>query len=215
MITQAKWINFGVAAACSLLAACNGGLGAASPPSRYYVLSSVEATAQPSPAQYREGPVVGVATVTMPEYLKNSGILTRDRTNEIVRAEFDQWAGPLSDEITRVLSENLSVLLQSDRVVSASGRRSAPLDYLIDVDLGRFERDPSGVIHLNAHWSVWRDDGRALVTMKRSRLTEPLSGPGYGEIAGAMSSALQKLSREIAAVVQSEMNVKPRQSAKK
>jgi uncharacterized protein len=216
MTMQAKWFGFVSAAACSLLAACSGGLGSASPPSRYYVLSSVEAVAQPSSAQYREGPIIGVASVTVPEYLRNSGILTRDRTNEVVRAEFDQWAGPLSDEITRELSENLSVLLQTDRIVSASGRRAAALDFLVDVELARFERDPNGIIRLTALWSVWRDDGRVLVAMRKSRLSETPQGTGYGDVAVAMSSVLQNLSRDIAAAVQSEMNSsRSRQSAKK
>ena len=51
-----------------------------------------------------------VGPIRMALYLDRSDIVIRDSQNQIRLAEFSQWAGPLHENFSRVLAENLSVL---------------------------------------------------------------------------------------------------------
>jgi uncharacterized lipoprotein YmbA len=180
-----------------LLSAC-AGLRGETVPTRYYVLSPVTHDASADSARAQEGPVVGVTPIDLPEYLNQPGITTRGAANEVVRAEFDQWAGPLADEVMRVVGENLSRMLPSDRVTVASSGRTVPLDYVLEIEIASFERDQSGQVQLIARWTVFRDSDQSLVTMRTSRISRPAAETDYNSIVSAMSAALADLCGEIA-----------------
>ena len=64
---------------------------------------------------------IGVGPVSIPDSLDRSQIVTLSGGNEVIIAEFDRWYGSCRDEIARVMTENLSALLPSQRVVSMPG----------------------------------------------------------------------------------------------
>jgi len=185
-----------------VLAACSGPLGGTPVATRYYVMGTAAPPTEADAEAAKSGPVVGVAPVVLPEYLNNPGIVTRDKNNEIVRAEFDQWAGPLGDEIARAVAENLSVMVPTDRVTVAVGRGIlVPLDDLIEIEIAAFERDGSGAVHLVTRWSLFRDSGQTLVTMRRSRFQKAAATVAYGDTVATMSQIVEELSREIAETI--------------
>jgi uncharacterized lipoprotein YmbA len=180
-----------------LLSACSSLRGEITP-TRYYVLNPVARDASVDAARAQAGPAIGVTPVDLPEYLNQPGITTRGPANEVVRAEFDQWAGPLADEVTRVVGENLSRMLPSDRVTVASSGRTVPLDYIVEIEIASFERDQSGQVQLIARWTVFRDSDQSLITMRTSRISRPAAETDYNSIVSAMSAALADLCGEIA-----------------
>ncbi|HTY65139.1 MAG TPA: PqiC family protein [Alphaproteobacteria bacterium] len=186
----------------SLFLGLASGLGGCTPgpsaPTHYYVLT---ATAPADPAAPRgsvgTGPSVELARVALAEYLNQPNIVTRVQTNEVQRAENDLWAGPLADDITRTVGENLSLMLPTDHLsVSGSGQASSA-SYTVEVEIVRFDRDAQNVVHLIARWAVTRNDGRKLVAMRRSSFEQSSSGDYAGTVA-AMSRALSDLCAEIA-----------------
>src|SRR3546814_11447622 len=88
-----------------------------------------------------EDAVIAVAPVTLPAYLDRPDIVTRSTDNRLELADFDDWAEPLDDNITRVLAENLGHLLRTDRVVVLPSASDA-IDTEVRVDISRFEREP-------------------------------------------------------------------------
>ena len=79
------------------------GCGGSSAPSKFYLLSSLAK----SDAQTRnpESPVrlaVGVGPVEVPAYLDRPQIVTRLSLNTLRLAEFDKWAEPLKDTVSRI-----------------------------------------------------------------------------------------------------------------
>jgi uncharacterized lipoprotein YmbA len=62
----------------------------------------------------------------VPQYLNQSGLVTKTSENEIDVALDDQWVGPLADNIAAVLSENISLMIPSDRVPSGNRRLRTP-----------------------------------------------------------------------------------------
>ena len=66
--------------------------------------------------------VVAVGPVAIPDYLDRPQILTRSGPSELQLAEFERWAGSLEKDVSRVLAENLSTLLEKDHVIVLRSR---------------------------------------------------------------------------------------------
>jgi len=172
---------------------------------RFYTLSPLSAPGEPSktvPAE--QGIAVAVGPVTVPDYLNRPQILTRSGPSEHKLAEFERWAGSLEEDVSRVLAENLSVLLSKDRVTVLRWGGDAtlfPADYRVGVDLVRFEGAIGESVTLAARWSVHREEDKKILSARESNVREPVEGQDYDALVGAMSRALATLSREIAAAI--------------
>jgi uncharacterized protein len=185
---------------CGMLSGCAALLGGQSAPINYYLLSPV--TVASPPKSDGGGPIFAVAPVRVPQYLNQSGLVTKTSENEIDVALDDQWVGPLADNIAAVLSENISLMIPSDRVVQLPVSASVPVDYEVRLEIVGFERQPDGSVLLVARWTVFGDGGRRLVAMSRSDFRAVDVANDYPAITRAMSSLLAALSREIASTLQ-------------
>jgi len=181
-----------------LLSACGG---ASNPPYRYYVLTAAAGSPATGPGPAQRGPLIGVAPVNLPGYLDQAGITTRASGNEVTRAELDRWAGPLGQEVARVVGENLSVMVPTERLTVGQTGRSVPYDYLVEIEIVTFDRDQGGTVQLIARWSLFRENGDTLATMRTSRISRPASGSDYNSDVAAMSGALEDLCRDIASAI--------------
>ena len=142
---------------------------------------------------------IGVGPIKIPDYLDRPQMATRSTPSSIQFAEFDKWAESLGNNLTRVIAENLSILLSTDRVLVFPWPESMNVLYQVTVDVTKLEYTPDGKVTLVAGWSVFGDDGKKLLAMKRSRLTVPVQSTGFEAIASAQSRAVEDMSREIAA----------------
>ena len=127
---------------------------------------------------------------------------TRSTPNSLQFAEFDKWAEPLEKNLTRVLAENLSILLSTDRVVVFPWPGSMQVLYQVTVDVTQMEYTPDGKAMLVAGWSVFGNNGEKLLEIKRSRIIVPVESTGFEAIASAQSRAVGEMSREIAACIE-------------
>jgi uncharacterized lipoprotein YmbA len=170
---------------------------------KFYVMTPLTDSAlapQPSvtPSDTLQRVVVALAPVDIPRYLDRPQIVTRVSPNELNLAEFDQWAEPLPDHITRVLAENLRRLLNPHGIdVSPDPSPNRP-DYQVSVQIMRFEREADDGCVLQAGWALMDERDRSVRVQTRFDVSIPLEASGYNEIVGAMSRALGALSRDIA-----------------
>jgi uncharacterized protein len=179
------------------LAGCVG----SSAPARLYVLTpGPEATGDPPGVQGPCSLALGVGPVQLPDLLDQAQIVTRRRADEIDRAEFDRWAEPLADSVPRVLVEDLSALVKTERVALFPWDPEQAVRYQIAVNVLRFDGALGGDVVLDARWRILAADGTERA-VHRSVLTQPTGGPGYEAVVAAMSRALTALSREIAATL--------------
>ena len=189
---------------CALLAAGTlmcGFLGCArTPQPRFYLLGTPPGlTAQTRVAQEI---AVTVGPIQLPEYLDRPQIVTRSgSSNEVRLAQFDRWAEPLKDTFGRVLADNLSVLLSTQRVTVFPRRGSGQADYQVTVDVTRFDGEPGGEVVLSARWTILKGSGGEAVVTRKFHLNEPVVGDDFAALVTAKSQALAQLSREIAAAV--------------
>ncbi|MFA5180983.1 MAG: PqiC family protein [Syntrophales bacterium] len=176
---------------------------ATSPPSRFYTLSGISKSDNASPLVIAKEGTIGVGPISIPDSLDRPQIVTLSGENEVGIAEFDRWSGSCRDEIARVMTEDLSALLPSQRVVSyAWGRRISP-NRQITVDILRFDGVLGKTVILKANWAILEENGTKTILVRRSDISEPVNGGDYAAFVAALSRALGKLSREIAAAVQS------------
>lgn len=189
-------------AAWTLLAGA-GLPGCSSAPARLYVLTPMARPAAPVEAAVGRGTSrsVGVQLVTLPEYLDRPEIVSFTTPHELSGNRDDRWAERLPSNVTRVLVENLSILLGTDRVRSAPSRDMDRFDCEVSVAFDRFERTASGDIVLDAHWTI-RDGATQKVQVRdQTRLATRVPGDGYAAQVAAMNDNLTALSRAIAAAI--------------
>lgn len=187
-----------VACLIYLLTGCFG----TSMPTRFYTLSPPENRIGPAPTVYDA--VLAVGPVNIPDYLDRRQIVSRTGQNGIVLAEFDQWGGPLEDEITRVLVTGIAERMASLHIAVMFGKFPAMADtgrdFRIPVKLSRFDGARGGKVVLNAVWGAVekRDKREKYLFTQESAITEDVTGDSYEALVAAMGRAVGKLGREMA-----------------
>src|SRR5262245_27125341 len=87
------------------------------PPTHFYLLPSRSSGDTASPASVGQRDLtLAVGPVTVPPYLDRPQIVTRTSPAKLTLADFEQWAGPLADTTARVLSEDLALVIPTERV---------------------------------------------------------------------------------------------------
>lgn len=144
---------------------------------------------------------VGVGPVDMPDYLDRPQIVTRVNPGEVRLAEFERWAEPLKENFTRVLGENLSQRLATDRIAIFPWTGAPHIDYRVVVEVIRFDGAPGNAVILNARWSIIEEEAQKTLVEKRSVISVPTEGRDFGALVAAQSKAVAALSSEIAAAI--------------
>ena len=134
-------------------------------------------------------------------YLDRVDIVIRDSQNQIRLAEFSQWAGPLQENFSRVLAENLSVLLATDKVGIFPGTRAMSFDFNVTVDVTRFDGMPGQKADLRARWAVLDQNREKMLFEKHTVLNHPTKNDSLEALIAAESRTLADLSREIAEAI--------------
>ena len=186
-----------VALAVSILAVSGCSTG---PPARLYVLTVLPRAESVPPASGVRGMSLGVGPVELPQYVNRPQIVTGQHSSELRSAATAQWAEPLQDGFTRVLAENLSLLLATDRVALFPWKTFAP-EYQVVVEVTHFLGQTGGEVSLVALWSILNKDGREALVSKKSSFRESTGSSEYEALAAAMSRTVAALSRDIAAAL--------------
>lgn len=168
---------------------------ASTPPSRFYTLSAVAVpAAAPSNVSVAVGPVSVPADVDRPQFVVSAG------PNQVRLDEFNRWASPLQNGISRVVAENLVMLLGTPRVTLFPQTLSADADYRAAIEVQSFASAPGEAAMLDAVWTVRRmKDGKTATG--RTTVREPVQEKGFDALAAAHSRAVGRLSQDIAGAV--------------
>jgi uncharacterized protein len=178
-------------------------VGCASAPSRFYTLNST-AKADGSPAASY---AVIVGPVSIPAEVDRPQFTVQVAPNQIAVDEFNRWAAPLGDNIARVVAGDLAVLLGTSRV-AAVPLANFNADYLVTIDIQKFESVPDKSAQISAVWVVRKTSGGA-VRSGRTVASEPVTGNDFDALAAAHSRALARVSGDIAAAIRSAADEKP------
>ena len=183
-----------------LALALTGCLGGQSPPTNFYMLSPLSPSkAETSSASTEARIHIGLETVVVAEYLNRSEIVVNLDNTIYQLADFNKWAEPLSDNLTRVLEENLTKLLQNDSInVSLASESSIPFDYRLEVDVLRLDGNLGDQVTLVTQWALLEAEEDDLIWMRRSEYQEQAADNTYKELVLAKSRTIEKLCRDMA-----------------
>lgn len=164
-----------------------------SPRVTFYTLSAAATPDAASPATVS----VVVGPVTLPSLVDQPQLVVRTSLNQVDILEIHRWAEPLKSGITRIIAEDLAVLLPQARVSSYPQNAGLEADYRVQVDIQRLDMTAGKGVDLDALWSVHRS-GESAAKTGRSVISEPVSAGGYDALVAAQSNALAALSRDLA-----------------
>ncbi len=167
-------------------------------PVTYYQLSAIDAGRPAAAASAIGDLVIGIGPVRLPELLDRPQIVIRTGSNRLQLAEGRRWAESLSENITRVLRENLAARLATERIVYYPWSRAAAVDYQIVIEILRFEGEGYNEAHLEAIWSIQGRNGKILLPQRRVAYQAAAAQPDFEGLVQALSETLSHLCREIA-----------------
>src|SRR5882757_5754427 len=171
--------------------------GCASAPSRFYTLNSTAKGAGVSAANY----AVAVGPVTVPAEVDRPQFTVQVAPNRVAVDEFNRWAGPLNENIARVVAGDLGVLLGTPRVATGSLANFSP-DYRVSLAIQKFASVPGKSAQIEAVWVVRKSAG-GISLSGRTVADEMVAPDTFDALAAAHSRALAKVSSDIAAAIRS------------
>lgn len=179
-----------VGAAAALSAGCGS-----SPPARFYTLS-----ANATPATLASTLFIAVGPVTVPSVVDRPEFVVTTSPNELKMDEFNRWAGPLQDNLSRAIAENLVAILGTPRVIVFPQALASDPEYRVAVEVRTFESVPGNSAAIDAVWTIRRaKDGKTQTG--RTSVREKVADTSYEALAGAHSQAVVRLSRDIAEAI--------------
>jgi len=166
---------------------------------KFYVLNSLYSSKGDLKTQtLKDDLTIGVGPLDLPQYVNRPQIITRTSANELEVAPFARWGEPLEENCSRVLAENLTVLLSTDRVIVYPWKRTTPIGYQVVVEVTRFDGALGGDVSMRARWTLLGDDGEKVLLTEYSSLNARTDASTYEALVAAQSQMLADLSREIA-----------------
>jgi uncharacterized lipoprotein YmbA len=177
--------------------------GCASAPSRFYTLNATAKGDASAAANY----AVAVGPVTVPAEVDRPQFTIQVAPNRVAVDEFNRWAAPLNENIARVIAGDLAALLGTPRVATGSLASFNP-DYRVSLDIQKFDSVPGKSAQIEAVWVVRKSAGGVALS-GRTVAVEPVPDGSCEALAAAHSRALAKVSRDVAAAIRSEAELKP------
>ncbi|MCU0561170.1 MAG: PqiC family protein [Desulfobacterales bacterium] len=165
----------------------------------YYTLAPLPRSAPVAAVQPQI--TIAVRPVALPDLLDRPQIVVRTRETTVSVSDFQRWAGTLRKDFSRVLVENLNILLQDLPAAAATDDIALDPDFIVAVHVNRFDGRPEGALVLSALWSIKHSKGTPEMAVRKSLIEERSEAPGYEGLVAAHSRAVAALSREIAAEI--------------
>ncbi len=170
-----------------------------SPRISFYTLAAT--APQESPASLRLLPAIAVAAVTLPEFVDRAQLVIVAADNRVDIFEQHQWAESLKSAIPRIIADNLSRQLGTDRVAAYPQHAGDDAAFTVSVDFQRFESSADSV-SLDALWKISTPDNKSFTG--RSRVREARA-QGLDNVAAAYSRALAAVCADIAQSIRKEL----------
>lgn len=169
-----------------------------SPTSRFYLLEPLAAAEVPGSSVMAGKPTLALAPVRIPHYLERAQLVSASGKNTYQLDELHRWAESLDDNMTRVILQDLSVLMPAD-VVSTNSQRARQAKLALAVTVLEFHIDPEGQARLTAQWQASRGD--EVVISRQSSFKVAADNDNAQLKVEALNQCLTQLNREMAAAL--------------
>ena len=185
-----------------LVGACSPFGSGTRTPSKNYVLSSLYSEeTQPQPVADLSDIGILVGPIRIAMYLDRRDIVIRNSQNEVEIADFASWAGPLPENFSRVLAENLSLWLNTKKVAIFPGAKLPIYDYNVNMNVTRFDGRPGENAQLRARWVIMDKNRKAILFNEHTLLNQPTENDSIEALVASQSRLVADFSREIAEAI--------------
>jgi uncharacterized lipoprotein YmbA len=178
-----------------VLAGCSSG-----PPAKLYLLEPLyDLALEEEPPKVT---AIGLAVVTLPGYVKDTRIASRDAKALLTLDDNHRWAESPDDAITRVLADRLRSTTEATVLVEPWPRGFDP-QARVEVAFDKLLRDPTGGAEMAGQISVISGDGRRVLAVESFQLVHYASSrspmafflataAGINDVARMATAALRK-----------------------
>lgn len=166
------------------------------PNPRFYMLQRDDSGAKKY--EIDAGIIIEVGPVKIPRYQDRPQIVTQDKNRMLKFAQFDRWGEPLDIGLSRLIAENLALMLPGASFQTFPSNFAIPLTYQVIVDVVKLESQLDGNLDFAAQWSVIVSEHRKMLITKRFELSLPVGPHTYEGLVKALSKASSLLSSDIA-----------------
>lgn len=178
------------------------GCSGTTPPTSYYTLSPTDKRLAFSAGDSTFKNIsIGIGPITFPIEMDRSSITTQPSSNRIEVSEFHRWGGPIKEQFTNILVENLSLLLNNDQIMARPWGSHFKPDIRVVIQVVRFGGILGKHASLTATWMVYKVADESTSTIHRETFKEDTAADGYEALVAAQSKTVAKLSEVIAEAI--------------
>jgi uncharacterized lipoprotein YmbA len=179
-----------------VLGVCSGCFGT-SPPAVFYRLTPIEDAGTARPLAAESKIAIGIGPIKFPDELDRSSIVTRTGRNRLEVNAFRRWGGSLEKNFTRVMEENMALLMKTDKVMARPWERYFQPDVRLALDIRQFDGRLGEYASLNVTWMVVGPEGDTPLIVRRTIIQEAVADDSFDALVDAQSRAVAELCREI------------------
>ncbi len=162
----------------------------------YYLLSSNSDAIHKQDTQH----VVGIAPITVADYINSSGIAVMTEHNRIQLANFHLWAEQPERAITRVLYGELNRLLTDSRVDNGMLGRNDDWQYTLTTQVDQFHGTEQGPATFSGYWQL-HSEGKVLLN-HRFNLQATIESSSYEALVDTLRHLISQLADDQAKQIQ-------------
>ncbi len=166
----------------------------------FYNMTAIDRIEIDNSEKVTQDTVIGIEPAQFPSFLKRPQIIFRSSNNSFNFAEYHRWGVVLDQDFSKILAENLSILLNTNQVFIFPLRNPIDPNYRIECNVHQFDGKLNDSVTLNVTWMIRKKDSKTL-HVKKSIIHKSVSDKGYNAIVSAHSQAIAELSRKIAATI--------------
>ena len=194
-IDSIHWTYLAIVLLCLTLSGCTG---ITASPNFYMLGPAAPASANLNPVAASAGIRIGLDPVEVPQYLNQPQIVTHLDRAEYQLDEFNRWMEPLSNNLTRVIAENLSTLLQAEAIDILYMSRPVKTRYAMNIQILRMDGKLGESAYLIARWSFFDNSDNTLMDTQRFVFREKVEEETYQALLQAQNRMVETLNRNIA-----------------
>lgn len=137
---------------------------------------------------------IGIGPVILPDYLDNPAIVSRTDSQQLRISGYNAWAGDLKNQITRVVSDNISTYLKNDAVWGFPWDTRSRPHYQIRIVIEEFSGVLGKDVTLKVKWSLLATHAKSkpneLLKVQRHQLTITTEDASYNGYVKALNTAI-------------------------
>jgi len=173
---------------------------------KYILTPSVENDAQTPSGEEDTEITIGIGSIAFSQYLLRPEIVSFKGKNELIVDQFNRWAEPLNENFERVLIENLSRLIPTDRIYIFPWQEDVPNSFQISLVINEFGIRSDSSVVLDTRWNVSKSFKRDFLMTKKSFYTDNAAGVSIEGTINLLSILVGNFSRDIANEIRKQID---------